>query len=179
MPTMEEVAKQPLGQRLARLAHTADDLAADIRGQSEAALAARPDPKNWAAKEVICHLRDTEELFIVRLEMIAAMDEPTFPAAGHGARALNLTPDGQPAAPVRWAEDRQYLRNDAAEALATFRMRREGTLAHLRSLTSVEWQRGGIHPRRGRMTVADFVTEMAWHDDNHREQLRRALHGTL
>ena len=64
------------------------------------------------------------------------MDEPTFPAAGLGARALNLTPDGQPAAPARWAEDRQYLRNDAAEALATFRMRREDTLAHLRSLTS-------------------------------------------
>ena len=52
------------------------------------------------------------------------------------------------------------------------------SFAHLRSLTSVEWQRGGTHPRRGRMTVADFVTEMAWHDDNHREQLRRALGGT-
>src|SRR5437867_560805 len=61
MPTREEVAKQPLEQRLGRRSHTAEDLAAAIRGQSEAALVRRPDCKNWAANEVICHLRDIEE----------------------------------------------------------------------------------------------------------------------
>jgi hypothetical protein len=171
MPTMEEVAKQPLQQRLDRMARTADDLAAAIAGQSEAALVRRPDLKNWAAKEVICHLRDTEEMFTARLEMIAAMDEPAFGAAGQGARILTIdTPD-------RWAEDRQYLRNDAAHALATFRKRREGLLAHLDALTPAQWQRGGIHPVRGRMSVEDFVTMIAWHDDNHLDQLRRALDG--
>ena len=171
MPTLDEVAKQPLQQRLERMARTADDLAAAIAGQSEAALVRRPDLKNWAAKEIICHLRDTEELFIARLEMIAAMDEPAFGAAGQGARILTIdTPD-------RWAEDRQYLRNDASQALATFRIRREGLLAHLRALTPAQWQRGGIHPVRGRMTVADFATLIAWHDDNHLDQLRRALVG--
>ena len=177
MPTMEEVARQPLEQRLGRMTRTADDLATAIRGQSEAALVRRPDAKNWAAKEVVCHLRDTEELFQLRLEMIAAMDEPMLAAAGMGARALSLKPDGQPAAPARWAEDRQYLRNDAAEALGTFRRRREETLAHLRDLTPEQWQRGGIHPRQGRMSVGDFVTMIAWHDDNHLDQLRRALDG--
>jgi hypothetical protein len=171
MPTLDEVAKQPLEQRLERMARAADDLAAAIAGQSEAALVRRPDLKNWAAKEIICHLRDTEELFIARLEMIAAMDEPAFGAAGQGTRALTLdTPD-------RWAEDRQYLRNDAVHALGTFRARREGLLAHLRALSPAQWQRGGIHPVRGRMTVDDFVTMIAWHDDNHLDQLRRALIG--
>jgi hypothetical protein len=47
------------------------------------------------------------------------VDEPLIAAAGMGARMLALKPDGQPAAPDRWAQDRQYLRNDAAEALAT------------------------------------------------------------
>jgi len=171
MPTMEEVSKQPLQQRLDRMRRTADDLAAAIAGQTEAVLVRRPDLKNWAAKEVICHLRDTEEMFTARLEMIAAMDEPAFGAAGQGARILTIdTPD-------RWAEDRQYLRNDAAHALATFRKRREGLLAHLDALTPAQWQRGGIHPVRGRMSVEDFVTTMAWHDDNHLDQLRRALDG--
>jgi DinB family protein len=177
MPAIEEVAKQSLEQRLGRMARTAEDLAAAIRGQPEAALVRRPDPKNWAAKEVICHLRDTEELFMLRLEMIAAMHEPMFPAAGMGAGAMSLKPDGQPAAPDRWAEDRQYLRNDAAKALSTFRKRRDETLAHLQALSPEQWRRGGIHPRRGRMTVDDFVTDMAWHDDNHLDQLRRALEG--
>jgi DinB family protein len=173
MPTLDEVAKQPLPQRLERMARTADDLAAAIAGQSEAALVRRPDLKNWAAKEVMCHLRDTEEMFTARLEMIAAMDEPAFGAAGQGARILTIdTPD-------RWAEDRQYLRNDAAHALATFRKRREGLLAHLQALTPTQWQRGGIHPVRGRMTVEDFATMIAWHDDNHLDQLRRALVGKV
>lgn len=173
MPTLDEVAKQPLQQRLLRMGRTADDLAAAIDGHNEAALVRRPELKSWAAKEVICHLRDTEELFTARLEMIAAMDEPVFAVAGQGARVLTLdTPD-------RWAEDRQYLRNDAAHALATFRARREGLLAHLQALTPAQWQRGGIHPVRGRMTVEDFATMIAWHDDNHLDQLRRALVGKV
>jgi hypothetical protein len=171
MPTMDDVAKQPREQRLDRIRRAADDLAAAIRGQSEAALVRRPDLESWAAKEVICHLRDTEELFLLRLEMIAAMDEPPFGAAGQGARALTAdTPD-------RWAADRQYLRNDAAEALETFRQRRAWLLEHLDGLSAVQWQRGGIHPTRGRMTPEDFVTMIAWHDDNHLDQLRRALDG--
>jgi hypothetical protein len=161
MPTMADYAKQPLVQRLARLERTADELAAAIRGRSEAALARRPDPQNWAAKEVVCHLRDTEESFGNRFEQILAMDEPTF---------MGITPD-------RWAEERQYLRNDAQEALGAFRRRREETLALLRTLTPAQWQRGGVHAVRGRITVGDFVTLMAWHDDNHLDQLGRALEG--
>jgi DinB family protein len=95
--TLDEFAKQPREQRLGRMKRTAEDIASAVRGHSEAALVRRPDLKNWAAKEIICHLRDTEELFMARLEMIAAMDEPTFGAAGQGARALTIdTPD-------RWA----------------------------------------------------------------------------
>ena len=89
MATMEE-----------RIARTADDLAAAIHGQSEAILVRRPDASSWAAKEVLCHLRDSEELFLLRLEMIAAMDEPLLAAAGMGARVLSLRTDGQPTAPT-------------------------------------------------------------------------------
>ena len=161
---MEEYAKQPAADRLKRLERTADELAAAIRGQSEAALARRPDAKNWAAKEALCHLRDTEELFMGRFELIKALDEP------------KLAPLS-PATPDRWAEDRQYLRTDAPAALAAFRRRREESLAYLRALAPEQWTRGAVHPQRGRMTVDDFVTLMAWHDDNHLDQLKRALEG--
>ena len=161
---MEEYAKQPAADRLKRLERTADELAAAIRGQSEAALARRPDAKNWAAKEALCHLRDTEELFMGRFELIKALDEP------------KLAPLS-PATPDRWAEDRQYLKNDAHPALAAFRRRREESLAYLRALAPEQWTRGAVHPQRGRMTVDDFVTLMAWHDDNHLDQLKRALEG--
>ena len=162
MPTMEDYAKQPTAQRLERLTHTAEQLAAAIKGQSEAALARRPDDKNWAAKEVVCHLRDTEEAFAARFDQILAMS--VDPVLG-GAAA------------ERWAEERQYLRNDVMEALGHFRKRREENLVTLRKLTPEQWSKGGLHPVRGRMTLDTFLSLMAWHDDNHLDQLRRALEG--
>lgn len=161
MPTMEEYAKQTPDERLARAARTADDLAAAVRGRDDAAMSKRPDAKNWAAKEVICHLRDTEESFMARLDVIMAMDDPKLAAVN----------------PDRWANERQYLRNDAADALAAFRKRREETLAFYRGLRAEHWKRAGIHATRGRMTVDDVLSLIAWHDDNHLDQLKRALDG--
>jgi uncharacterized damage-inducible protein DinB len=158
---MEDVAKQPRAERLARLTRTADDLAAAVRGQSEEALSRRPDAKNWAAKEVVCHLRDTEELFMERFQMILAMDEP---------KLSGLNPD-------RWAEERQYLRNEVNGALVAFRKRREESLDLLKKLPADAWQRAGAHAARGKVTIEDFVTLMSWHDDNHLDQLKRALEG--
>jgi len=172
---MKDPGSSPIEHSLQRIARTVADLTAAIHDQPEAALARRPDATSWAAKEIVCHLRDIEELNLIRLEAIAAIDEPRLSAAGMGARALNQKPDGQAAAPERWAVDRQYLRNDAGEALAAFRRRREETLAHLAALSPEQWRRGGIHPRRGRLTVADIVSDLARHDDNHLDQLRRAL----
>jgi DinB family protein len=161
IPTMDEVAKWSAEERLARLDRTADELAAAMAGQPEVMLARRPDAKNWAAKEVVCHLRDVEALFMERFQMIAAMDEPKLTG-----------PD-----PDRAATERQYIRNDVAEALAHFRRRREETVGYLRALPAAGWQRGAIHPVRGRFTMNDFLTLLAWHDGNHLDQLERALRG--
>jgi hypothetical protein len=162
MPTMEEYARQPREQRIRRLGRTADELAAAIKGRPDAVLSRRPDVRNWAAKEVLCHLRDTEEAFASRFEQILAMEvDPKLGA-----------PD-----PDRWAEERQYLRNDAAEALAAFRRRRVETLETLGRLTAAQWEKGALHPVRGRITIDGFLTLMAWHDDNHLDQLERTLEG--
>ena len=163
MPTLEEVARQSREERLDRMSRTADDLAAAIRGRSEAALVRRPDGKNWAANEVICHVRDVEEAHFIRLHAILDNDDPKIYA--------------DPAAAERFAEDRQYPRSDARQALAAFRRRRDESLALLRSLEPGQWQRGCLHPTRGRVTIDAFVTTLAWHDDNHLDQVRRALEG--
>jgi uncharacterized damage-inducible protein DinB len=161
MPTMEEYARQTREQRLARAARTADELAAAVRGKDDATVSKRPDGKNWAAKEVICHLRDAEESFMARFDTIMAMDDPRFAVVDTD----------------RLARERQYLRNDVTEALAAFRKRREETLAFFRGLKGDQWKRGGIHAVRGRMTMDDFLALIAWHDDNHLDQLKRALDG--
>jgi hypothetical protein len=165
MVTHDEVARQPLEQRTARMARTAEDLAGAIRDQSEAVLTQRPDAKKWAANEVICHLRDIEEVYFIRCHLILLNDEPRIYADPSGAAD-------------RFAEDRQYQRADATHALAAFRRRREEMLALLRSLTPEQRQRACLHPVRGRITIDAIVTALAWHDDNHLDQLRRTLAGS-
>lgn len=165
MPTMEEVAKQSREEKLARMKRTPDDLAIAVQGKTDDVLSHRPDGKNWSAKEVVCHLRDTEELFMGRFQLIGELDEPKMPSL-------------DPTTPDRWAEERQYLRNEVNGVLAAFRKRREETLAYLGKLTADQWKRAGVHPTRGRMTAEDFLTLVTWHDDNHLDQLRRALEGT-
>jgi RimJ/RimL family protein N-acetyltransferase/uncharacterized damage-inducible protein DinB len=149
-------------ERLARLGRTGAELAAAVAPASAETLARRPDGKNWAALEVLCHLRDTEESFLERLRLIAATDQPRFATTN----------------PDRWAEERQYLRNDPAVALAAFRARRHETLEFFAGLGAAEWERAGHQmDSRGRRTIDDFLTVMAWHDENHVAQLHRALDG--
>lgn len=180
MATAKEYAASPLAERLERLARTPDDLAAAIGQRSGAELSRRPDGKNWSAKEVVCHLRDIEELCMLRFRMMLAMDEPKVLAAG--ARPRNLAEwgavgDELPIDPDRWAEERQYLRCDPAAALGAFRRRRQDSLDFLRRLTPEQWQRASLHVTLGRMTFSDWTAGMAGHDDTHLAQLQRALQG--
>jgi uncharacterized damage-inducible protein DinB len=148
-------------EQMARMERTADDFAKAITGVSDTVLSRRPDGTNWSAREVVCHIRDIEESFMARFQAIMLMDEPKF---------LPVEPD-------RWAEERQYQRNDVNEALDAFRTRRDESLKFLRGLKVEQWERGGIHATRGHMSIKDFVGLMAWHDDNHLDQLKRALQG--
>ncbi|MGB1285548.1 MAG: DinB family protein [Aggregatilineales bacterium] len=45
----------------------------------------------------------------------------------------------------------------------------------LDSLTEVQWQRTGIHPSRGTMSVEDLAAIYAWHGDNHTDQIKKTL----
>jgi len=166
---------------LGRLAETPRELAGALERKSERELSTRPDAENWSATEIVCHLRDVEELFQVRFHTILAVHEPQIFVLG--ASASELMPwriggaIGHPLDPVRWAEDRQYTRNDAHEASAAFARRREEVLTVLHSLSAEDWQRVGVHPARGRLTLRDWAGSLAAHDENHLDQLRRALEG--
>src|SRR5439155_248302 len=115
MPSIEEYTRRPREERLARIARTPEELASAVRSVDAAVLTHRPAPKSWAPTEVVCHLRDNEEWFLERMRLIMVMDLPRFVATN----------------PDRWADERQYLTNDASVALAAFtrRRRRSGSRA--------------------------------------------------
>jgi DinB superfamily len=160
--SVEAWFRRPPDERLAHIAATPDEVAHALEGRDARALARRPAAGAWAPVEVVCHLRDAEETFGERFAAILAMDEPVLPEMGPADR---------------WAVERQYLRHDAATALAHFRRRRGESLETLVAASPADWQRGGEHRTRGRVTIDMLVAIMAWHDDNHLEQLTRALEG--
>ena len=160
--SIEAWAAVPVADRLARLERTPTELARLMRGQSDAALSRRPADNAWSAKEVVCHLRDAEEHLSGWMQLILVMDDPVL---------LEV------ATAEQWAEDRQYHRHHAGAAWDAFGRRRDETLERLRGLRPGELERFGHHAKRDRMTVNDLVSLMAWHDDNHLDQLARALAG--
>ena len=181
MPSREEYLRQPVSERVIRLGRTGSELAAAIDGRDADALGRRPDARNWSATEIICHLRDVEELFRARFHTILALDDPkilTLSAEPADLAAWGIGGQvGNPLDPDRWAEELQYSRSDPSRALDAFRRRRSETIALLDSLTDAQWRRGGIHPQRGRLNMGAWVASLAGHDDNHLEQLKRALDG--
>ena len=157
----------PIHAVVDRLERIPGALARTIAGTSSAVLATRPGPGSWSPTEIVCHLRDVEEPPI--LAFGATVDDLATWKIG--------APIGHPLDPDRWAVERQYVRNDPHEALAALRRRRREVVTLLSALTPAEWQRGGIHPSHGRRTLLDWVGRLAAHDDNHLDQLRRAVEG--
>ena len=181
MPTMEEYLTRPVRDRVARLRSTPDEVARLLDGKDDRALSRRPDARSWAPKEIVCHLRDVEELFLVRFQTVLTIDEPVI-------LTLSATPEalarwgiggaiGHPLDPDRWAEERQYAHSDGREALRAFVRRRREVIGLLDALDPGQWRRGGIHLARGRMELGEWVASLAGHDDNHLGQLQRAVDG--
>jgi hypothetical protein len=178
---MDEYLTRPVGIRLDRLRSTPGEIARLLEGRAGAALSRRPDPRSWSATEILCHLRDVEELFLVRFQTMLAVDEPPILTLGATPEALAAWgiggAIGHPLDPDRWAEDRQYARQDPAGVLEAFGRRRREVITVLDALSPRQWQRGGIHQARGRMAIGEWVASLAGHDDNHLAQLGRTLDG--
>ncbi len=113
----------------------------------------KPAANKWNAREIICHLADTELVFAFRLRQAQAEPDHTI----------------QPFDQDIWAI--HYAAYDLPAALATFNTARAWNLAYLRSLPPGVFTKSLTHPERGRMTFQVLVETMGGHDLNHLHQL--------
>jgi hypothetical protein len=109
--------------------------------------------------EVVCHLRDVEEVSAGRFRKLR--DEENATVAGADALAL--------------ARERHYLGDDLQRALAKFTELRAAHVAELSALTSDQWKRTGTHVSNGQITIFNNTVHAAWHDTNHLAQIARLL----
>lgn len=125
----------------------------------ERAAVARDGEDGWNVIEILCHLRDFDEIFFNRAKQIVAEDVPVLVWWDHEALAL----------------ERDYASQDLNEVFEVLLKSRREFVAWLKERTDDEWQRKGIHPESGEYTLLEQAMQVSLHDLNHLEQLVRVL----
>jgi hypothetical protein len=126
-------------------------------GLRERHLRWRPMDGEWSLKEVAAHLRDAEQLYQKQIELISDLREPRLPY-----EAIDVLPF-----------ERDYRDEDADQLLQEWAYARDETVWLLRMLDEDGWERCGIHPYRGRISIYDLVREIHEHDLEHLYQARK------
>jgi hypothetical protein len=129
---------------------------------NERSLRWRPAADEWCLKDLAGHLRDAERLYLRQIDLIARQREPRLPH-----EPLDVLPFEQ-----------DYREQSLRSLLEEYEAAREDTFWTLRLLDEEDWQRGGTHPYRGRISITDIAREMHEHDLEHLYQaqsLRRSL----
>jgi len=117
---------------------------------------ARSQPKEWAAVEIFCHLRDMDaEVNLPRVLTLIAENDAFI--AGR---------DTDP-----WAEAREYIKQDGPAALQEFVATRQKLIGTLQSLSREGWDRRARHTIFGPTGLQELVGFMAEHDRTHVRQV--------
>jgi hypothetical protein len=145
---------------LGALTATPETLAGLLSGVSEAqARAAKGGGEDWSVIEVVCHLRDAEEVSLQRTIAMRDQDTPTI--IGYDQEA--------------YAHERDYRRADLRAALVAFIAFRGQHVAMLAALRPEQWERVGQHNEFGRISIFDMIVHKVGHDAIHCAQIARQL----
>jgi FMN phosphatase YigB (HAD superfamily) len=120
-----------------------------------------PTPEDWAMKEILCHLRDTErEIHQLQLKLLLEREGAFIPRPDTGI----------------WANEREYLNVDGPIALAEFASERIEILQILKSLDEEMWSRKARHAIFGPTNFLEVIGFVADHDRLHIQQAWKTLH---
>jgi hypothetical protein len=119
------------------------------RDGAERALA----PGKWSARQILCHLADTELAFAFRLRQ--ALAEPHHVI--------------QPFDQDKWAAI--YGAFEARAAVDVFGSVRNWNITLIETVPAATLSKPLMHPERGEMTFQVLIETMAGHDLNHLRQL--------
>jgi hypothetical protein len=152
---MDQREKDRLLCNLRSLPNELDDLLNEL---DEETLRWRPIPNKWSIKEIMCHLRDMErEAYLARYQRILGEDQP---------RMQNIDQD-------KLAYERDYINQDARQALDEFKSLRSETVKTLDSVPPEAWSRSGVHEVDGPLSIEQLVhRQIKGNDMNHLVQMK-------
>lgn len=122
-----------------------------LRGVPPESLSRRPIPEKWSARENLAHLARYHEVFLERIEGILAKEKPVF-----GRYRAEEDPEW-----AKWSD------MPAPQVLAELASLRAKLIVKLRSLTEEDFQRIGVHPKFGEMSLALWLEFFLVHEGHH------------
>ncbi len=130
-----------------------------IEGFSPEQLRVRPAPDKWSVAELLAHFAEAEMGAFWRYRQMIEHE---------GSSLLSYDQE-------LWSILGDYSTTDPNDSLQLFVLLRRANLGMFGRLSPEQWQSRGIHTERGEMSVRDLVTQIAGHDVNHLEQIRKIL----
>jgi uncharacterized damage-inducible protein DinB len=112
--------------------------------------AQRPDPSTWSALEYACHVRDVYRLYLQRLELMLAEDDPLF---------ANWDQDATAVAERYGEQDPRTVARELADAT-------DALTARVATLPDDAWSRRGRRSDGAAVTVAT-IAQYHVHDPVH------------
>lgn len=152
--------QQARDRQISAMRMTCEILGHILRNVSdEQARALRDGPDGWSIVEIVCHLRDFDDIFLSRARMMLERDHPQLPAYDHEAMAI----------------ERAYQAQSLDEAYGALKASRANFARFFETLTPEQWARGGVHPERDSFSMTDALMQVSAHDLDHLEQITRVL----
>ncbi|MDO8615160.1 MAG: DinB family protein [Dehalococcoidia bacterium] len=133
-----------------------DDVEAACRGLSNDQLRRPPQAEGeWSLLEIVCHLRDSAAEEGLRVRRLVEDDNPTLVSYDQDA----------------WAVERNYQGEDPQKALTGLRAFLAGLAYQLEHLPDEAWERSGVHPESGPVTVRSRAEMEVEHARAHLAQM--------
>ena len=128
-----------------------DFLAVALSGVSVDALSAKAMPAKWSAHEQLAHLARYHQIFLQRIDRILTEHAPEFPR-------------------YRAEEDSEWpvwSGLPTQQVLVRLSSMRTKLMARLRSLSEEDFERTGVHPKFGAMSLSLWLEFFLVHEAHH------------
>jgi uncharacterized damage-inducible protein DinB len=128
-----------------------DFLAGALSGVPAEELAAKTVPGKWSAQEQLAHLARYHLIFLQRIERILTEQMPEFP---------RYRAEDDP----EWTT---WTSMPAQQVLVRLSSMRIKLMAQLRSLSEEDFERTGVHPKFGKMSLSLWLEFFLVHEAHH------------
>jgi hypothetical protein len=158
--TLQAILNRAYDRHVTLMQKTLDTLGNILQHETDERLTTLTDgPDGWTVTEVLCHLRDFDDIFYQRVLRIVNEDKPQLVPYDHEAMA----------------RERNYRAQYPIQVYAELQQSRQRFIDYFKSLSPEHRTRMGIHPQNGEWTVMDALMQVGHHDANHIEQITRIL----